>query len=114
MTNRRDPDPRTLFLKLPRRRQNAILAYVNTIQTADLEPLAIFLKGLRPDTPDEQIAHMLGVSRATLARWKVYQAVKPRLKDSPYYRPPPTKFRRTKDGRWALDHPDHGHPDHGV
>jgi hypothetical protein len=99
-------DPLAFLLALPKRRRNAILAYVNTIQTEDLEPLAIFLKGQRPDTPDEQIALMLGVSRAKLAKMERYQAAKPRLADYAHARRQPTKWR-IKDGeRWPLDHPD--------
>jgi hypothetical protein len=39
-----DPDPLTSLAALPTRRRNLILAYVNTLQTDELEDLAIFLK----------------------------------------------------------------------
>jgi hypothetical protein len=100
-------DPLAFLAALPKRRRNAILAYVNTLLTDDLEPVAIFWKGRRPDSTDEEIALICGVSRATLANWKLYQEVKPRLGDYPHIRRQPTKFRRTRDGgRWPLDHPD--------
>jgi hypothetical protein len=100
------PDPLEWLKALPERRRNAILAYVNTIQTEDLEPLAIFLKGRRPDTSDDQIARMIGVSRATLARWEGYQAAKPMLADYARVRRQPTKWRVKGGDRWPLEHPD--------
>lgn len=91
---------------LPKRRRNAILAYLNTIQSEDLELLAIFLKGQRPETSDDQIARICGVSRATVARWERYQAAKPNLTDYVHVRRPSTRWRRMKGDRWPLDHPD--------
>lgn len=101
------PDPREFLDALPARRRNAILAYVNTIQTEDLEDLAIFLKFKRPETSDEQIAAICGVSRRTVARWVRYQAAKPRREDCWPVRRRPSKFRKSDHGgRWALDPPD--------
>src|SRR4051794_13050665 len=99
-------DPLTFLTNLPQRRLNAVLAYVNAIQAEDLESLAIFLKGQHPDASDEQIALMLGISRATLAKFERYVAAKPGLADYARVRRPPTKWRKHDGGWWPLDHPD--------
>lgn len=99
-------DPLSWLHNLPKRRLNAILAYLNTIEAEDLEPLAIFLKGRRPETTDDQVAHMLGVSRATVSRWERYQATKPSLTDYAHRQRTATKFRVMAGDRWPLDHPD--------
>ena len=107
-TSRRDsaPDPLAFLMALPPRRLNAVLAYLNTIQSEDLEQLAIFLRGIRPATTDVQVARILGVSRAKLARMDRYQAAKPHLSDYAHVRRQPSQFRVSKGGRWPLNHPD--------
>lgn len=101
------PDPIKFLDALPKRRRNAILAYVNLIRTEDVEDLAIFLKFIHPDTSDEQIALICNVSRSKLTKWKRYQAAKPRLEDHWPTRRRPTKWRASNDGgRWPLDPPD--------
>ena len=100
------PDPRDFLDELPRRRRNAVLAYVNIIQSEDLEDLAIFLKFKRPETTDGQIATICGVSRSTVARWERYQAAKPKREDYQHTQRRPSKWRASNDGgRWPLDHP---------
>lgn len=102
------PDPLAYLAALPSRRLNAILAYVNAIQIEDAEDVAIFLKWKQPETSDEQIALICGVSRSTLTRnWKRYQAAKPKREDHWPTRQQPTKWRRSPNGgRWPLDHLD--------
>jgi len=101
------PDPLAFLAALPQRRRNTILAYVNAIQTEELEDLAIFLKSQRPDSSDEEIAILCGVSRSKLANWKRYQAAKPSLEDYRHIRRQPTKWWVSNRGdRWPLDHPD--------
>jgi len=100
-------DPLAFLAALPRRRRNAILAYVNTLQTDELEDLAIFLKLKRPETSDDEIASICGVSRSTVARWERYQAAKPGREDYWPTRRQPSKWRASNSGgRWPLDHSD--------
>jgi hypothetical protein len=100
------PDPLAWLASLPRRRRNAILAVVSLIRVEEAEDVAIFLKGHHPEITDRQIARACGVSRAKVARWKRYQAMKPTLADIAHLRRQPTKWRRMKGDRWPLDHPD--------
>jgi hypothetical protein len=109
ITSRRHlgPDPLAWLPTLPKRRLNAILAYVNTIQTEEVEDLAIFLKFKRPESSDDEIASLCGVSRSTVARWERYQAAKPSREDYRHARRRPSKWRASnRGGRWPLDHPD--------
>jgi hypothetical protein len=102
-----DPDPLTFLAALPTRRRNLILAYVNALQTDELEDLAIFLKLTRPGTSDNDIAIVCGVSRSTVARWERYQAAKPRREDYWPTRHQPSKWRASnRGGRWPLDPAD--------
>jgi hypothetical protein len=101
------PDPLAFLAALPRRRRNMILAYVNALQTDELEDLAIFLKLKRPDTSDDDIALICGVSRSTVTRWGRYQAAKPSHEDYWSTRRQPSKWRASnRGGRWPLDPPD--------
>jgi hypothetical protein len=101
------PDPLAFLAALPNRRRNTILAYVNTLQTDELEDLAIFLRLKRPDTSDDEIASICGVSRSTVARWERYQAAKPRREDYWPTQRQASKWRASnRGGRWPLDHPD--------
>lgn len=99
------PDPLAFLAALPKRRLTAILAYVNLIQTEDLEDLGIFLKLKYPDTSDKQIALICGVSRTTMVTtWTRYQAAKPKREDHWPTRRQPTKWRVSPSGgRWPLD-----------
>ena len=106
-TSQPAPDPIAFLSALPKKRRNAILAYVNAIRTEELEDLAIFLKLMRPGSSDDEIAALCGVSRSTVARWERYQAAKPRLEDYRHPRQRPSKWRSSNHGdRWPLDHPD--------
>jgi hypothetical protein len=101
------PDPLIFLAALPKRRRNAILAYVNTLHTDELEDLAIFLKLKRPECSDTQIAAICGVSRSTVGRWERYQKAKPRCEDYWPTRRQATKWRAANGGgRWPLDPPD--------
>jgi hypothetical protein len=101
------PNPLEYLAALPTRRRNTILAYVNAIRTEELEDLAIFLKSQRPDSSDEDIAALCGVSRSKVANWERYQAMKPCLEDYKHAQRPPSKWRASNSGgRWPLDHPD--------
>lgn len=101
------PDPLSVLAALPRRRRNMILAYVDALHTDELEDLAIFLKFKRPDTSDDDIAMLCGVSRSTVARWVRYQESKPSLHDYWPTRRKPSKWRASNHGgRWPLDDPE--------
>jgi hypothetical protein len=102
------PDPIKFLQALPKRRRNLILAFVNALHIDELECFGIFLKGIRPDTSDDDIATMCGVSRAKMVTtWKLYQAAKPRREDHWPTRRQPSKWRAsTSGGRWPLDPPD--------
>jgi hypothetical protein len=97
-------NPLDYLASLPLRQRNAILAYVNTIRTEELEDLAIFLRSQRPDTSDEQIAELCGVSRSKLANWERYQSMKPTLQEYQHVRRLPSKWRASSGGgRSPLD-----------
>jgi hypothetical protein len=100
-------DPLAFLAALPKRRRNAILAYVNAIRTEELEDLAIFFKLRHPEFSDDTIASLCAVSRSTVARWERYQAAKPSREDYQHTRRRPSKWRASnRGGRWPLDHPD--------
>lgn len=100
------PDPLAFLAALPTRRRNTILAFVNALHTDELEDLAIFFKIRRPETTDDEIAAICGVSRSKVARWLRYQALKPSLSDYKHIRHRPSKWRTSRGDRWPLDRPD--------
>ena len=103
------PDPIAFLLALPKRRTQPDSGLsLNALHIDELECFGIFLKGMRPDTPDDDIATLCGVRRTTVVtKWKRYQAAKPRREDHWPTRRQPTKWRvSSSGGRWPLDPPD--------
>jgi DNA-directed RNA polymerase specialized sigma24 family protein len=75
---------------LPRQDCNALLAFLDFFRDLPREQRALFVKSVKPDITDEEVARIAGVSRRTLYRWQRYQGVKPRLAD----------LRAAKGRRW--------------
>jgi hypothetical protein len=85
-----DPDPmadpvRALIsaalAELPLPDCNEILAFLDFFRDLPREERALFVKSVKPDLTDEQVARIAGVSRRTLYRFGRYQRVKPRIAD---------------------------------
>ena len=100
-------DPLELLAMLPKKQLNLIHAYVRGILTEeDREALAIFLKSVRPHTPDCKIAAIIGTAEGSPVRSDRCRGTRTALADSRHTRRLPRHWRIRNGRRWPLDPPE--------
>lgn len=88
---------------LPAPERNALLSFLDFWRELPREERALFVKSVRPEMTDREVAALCGVSRRTVFRWERYRAFKGRL--SSYARP-----RRAREGIADRDEDGDGFP----
>jgi len=82
--------------ELPRQDCFSLLAFLDFWRELPREERALFVKSVKPELTDEEVARLAGVSRRTLYRFGRYQGIKPRIED----------LRAAKQRQWHT--PDDG------